>query len=71
MEYELGETTRRLLEERSKAGCFLCRRILEALDERGVLRDWPVDTERAHEGAVDFPVDGQRYHVLKEKEGKA
>jgi hypothetical protein len=55
-----------LLRERA-AGCFLCRRILEAAAADLRLRDWPPGAEP---GAVDFPVESQRRHVVIE-DGRA
>lgn len=49
------------LDRTTERGCFLCTRILEALGPNGELRDWPVG---GHE--VEFPITGQRTHVLLE-----
>lgn len=44
--------------EKAGTGCFLCRRILEAADPQGTLRDWPRGREEA-----EFPVEAQKYHI--------
>lgn len=46
-------------------GCFLCKRILESLDAKRALRPWPPG---AAAGEIEFPVAGQRSHVLLEKQ---
>lgn len=45
-------------------GCFCCKRILESLGPDRSLRPWPPG---ASAEAVEYPVEGQRRHVLLEK----
>lgn len=59
----LMAATLKKIKAKSKAGCFMCGRVLEALDEEHQLRDWPLDRK---EGKSDYPVEAQRYHILKE-----
>jgi hypothetical protein len=45
--------------------CFVCKRILESMDEKRNLRDWPPGS--GGEGRpVELPIEGQHAHVLKE-----
>ena len=57
---ELSPETLETVRAKAQAGCFLCKRTLEGLGEDRCLRDWPTG------GPVEFPVSGQRYHVLRE-----
>lgn len=57
---ELSPATLGVVRAKAAAGCFMCRRVLEAMDGDYCLRDWPP------EGPVEFPVEGQRFHVLRE-----
>ena len=45
------------------AGCQCCKRILESLTKDRALRPWPPG---ASAEAVEYPVEGQRRHVLLE-----
>lgn len=45
------------------SGCFCCKRILESLATDRALRPWP---QGAKAEAVEYPVEGQRRHVLLE-----
>ena len=47
-----------------KVGCFLCRRILEALGPDRQLREWPVGDR---DEQLRFPVESQEAHVRLEK----
>lgn len=44
-------------------GCFCCKRILESITDNRALRPWPPG---ATAEAVEYPVEGQRRHVLLE-----
>lgn len=53
-----------LYEDRANGtGCCWCMRILEALTKDRALRPWPPG---ATAEAVEYPVEGQRRHVLLE-----
>lgn len=45
------------------SGCVCCKRILESLNADRALRPWPPG---ATAEAVEYPVEGQRRHVLLE-----
>lgn len=45
-----------------KTGCFLCKRILERMDRKRRLRDWPKGSSK-EDGTVEFPVSGQLAHI--------
>ena len=45
------------------SGCFYCARILEAMAEDGLLRDWPHDRK---DEQVKLSVDDQRAHIVLE-----
>lgn len=47
-----------------KVGCFLCRRILEALGPKNELRKWPQD---GTDEQVPFLVPSQAAHIKLEK----
>lgn len=53
-----------VVKERAAAGCRDCARVLEALDEDEVLRDWPLGATQP-----EFPVLQQRAHVVEERDG--
>jgi len=59
---ELSAETLAVVRRNAAAGCHLCKWVLESLDGANCLRDWPPPGE----GEMRFPVEGQRYHVLKE-----
>lgn len=46
-----------------EAGCFVCRRILEAAAPDGTLGDWPPGAEP---DKVEFAVESQMAHVVLE-----
>lgn len=49
--------------EPAGSGCFYCARILDAMTEDGLLRDWPQDSK---EEQTKITVDDQRAHILLE-----
>jgi hypothetical protein len=59
---ELTAETLSVVRAKAAAGCFMCKWVLEALTKDNCLRAWPPTGE----GGPEFPVEGQRYHVLKE-----
>jgi hypothetical protein len=61
-EITLSPETRALLERR-KAGCFLCRFILEDEARNGMLTEYPFDLD----GKGQFPVQGKADHIKLEK----
>lgn len=60
-EVELTGPTLETVRAKAAAGCFMCRHVLEALDGSNCLRNWPLG-----DGDPEFPVEAQRYHVLRE-----
>jgi len=71
----LSEETLALLRKRTvrtvkgeKVGCFLCRRILEALGPDRQLREWPVNDR---DEQLHFAVEAQEAHVRLEKASAA
>jgi hypothetical protein len=44
-------------------GCFYCARILDALSEDGMLREWPADDKTEQ---VRIPIESQRAHLMVE-----
>lgn len=54
-----------LVDAANGSGCFCCKRILESLTTDRALRPWPPGAKAE---AVEYPVEGQRRHVLLETE---
>ena len=61
----LKPETAEVVRARAKAGCFLCKRILQTMGEGNELNDWP-GSGGMGEDRTEFPVSGQRNHVLLE-----
>lgn len=59
----LRPETRAVVAKKAKAGCFMCRHILESITKENELRDWPPNVVGEE---VQFPVAGQKFHIFCE-----
>ncbi len=65
MRVGLKPETAEVVRGKAKAGCFLCKRILQTMGEGNELNEWPGSGDTG-EDRPEFPVSGQRNHVLLE-----
>lgn len=66
MRVGLKPETAEVVRGKAKAGCFLCKRILQAIGQGNELNDWPPGAGGMGEDKPEFPVSGQRNHILLE-----
>ena len=63
MRVGLKPETAEVVRANAKVGCFLCKRILQTMGKGNELKDWPGSGDMG-EDRVEFPVSGQRNHIL-------